>query len=395
MDFAQLIAPLTEERFLADCWGRKPVHLPAPAGSSRGGVIGWERLNALLAIRSHWGEDNIKLVLNSRPVAPEHYLDPVGSAGGRRLANPASVETFLAMGASLVADHIQDIAPEVRALTDMLARRFAARASANLYASFQGVQAFASHCDTHEVFAIHCAGEKRWRIYANRAEHPLEVLEGEDAQVRIDAAKGPVAMDVVMRAGDLLYIPRGYFHDAIAVASESLHLTIGVAPHSGRMLFGLLEELAIEDAAFRAYLPDAREAGGAALRERLAGLADRIGALMASPGLVDEVAARQRGLSDPGHRLSLPARPQLTFFARTDRPGAVVRTGQGWVLQAGGTEHRLGELFDAAQYLLGRPAVSLQELRAHYPQHEPAALDALAELARRTGLIAPFQPQRG
>ncbi|WP_204265387.1 JmjC domain-containing protein, partial [Enterobacter hormaechei] len=83
----------------------------------------------------------------------------------------------------------------------------------------------------HEVFAIHCVGEKRWRIYANRAENPLAPLEGDDAQARIDAAKGPVLMDVTLRPGDVLYIPRGYFHDALASSAESLHLTIGIAPH--------------------------------------------------------------------------------------------------------------------------------------------------------------------
>jgi bifunctional lysine-specific demethylase and histidyl-hydroxylase NO66 len=137
MEFADLIAPITEDRFMTEYWDRRPLHIPAPAGSNRGAVVGWQRLNELLQIRSHWTEAQTKLVLNSRPVNPDFYMETLSD--GLRVASPARVETFLAMGASLVADGVERIAPEVRAVTERLAGRFAGRANANLYASFQGV----------------------------------------------------------------------------------------------------------------------------------------------------------------------------------------------------------------------------------------------------------------
>lgn len=393
MDLAELIAPLAPEQFLADHWGRRPVHIPAPPGSDRQAVIGWARLNQLLAVRTHWGPEHIKLLLNSAPVSPDFYMDQVPGRGGmRRLADPAKVEMFLAMGASLVADAVEEVAPEIRALTDALARRFAARVEANLYCSFQGVQAFASHCDLHEVFAIHCVGEKRWRIYANRAENPLAPLEGDDAQARIDAAKGPVLMDVTLRPGDVLYIPRGYFHDALASSAESLHLTIGIAPHSGKLLFELLEEMAIREPAFRAYLADAREGGGAALADQLASLGARLSELARSRALLEEVAVRQRRLAAPGRVLALPERPLLDFYARTDRAGTVAWLDKGAVLRAGGGEQALGPVADAAEYVLDRPAVSAQEVRARLAHHPADEVDALLALLIRLGLVQPYRP---
>jgi hypothetical protein len=118
---------------------------------------------------------------------------------------PARIEHLLAMGASMVLDHVEDLLPRPRAITDLLADRFAALVGANCYASFQGIQAFASHYDVHEVFAFQCAGEKRCRIYANRADAPLETPQGHDARARIDAAKGLVRMDVTTR----LFAPGG------------------------------------------------------------------------------------------------------------------------------------------------------------------------------------------
>src|SRR4051812_46078380 len=320
---------------MADHYGRSPVHLPAPAGSPRAGLLGWPRLNQLLAIQAHWTEANIELVLNSAPVDRVHYMDEVPSSTGPvRLADPAKVEAFLAMGASLVANAIERVAPEVRALTDMLAAHLAGLAGANLYCSFKGVQAFASHCDPHEVFALHLAGEKVWRIYENRAEAPLVGPgEGPEAQRLIDAAKGRVLAEVRMRPGDLLYIPRGFYHDALASSAESLHLTLSVAPHSGRILFRLLEEAGIAERAFREYLPDARDGGGAPLRDHVAALADRIGAIMRPPAFLGEVAKAQRRIVRPGRVPELPARPALEAFARTGRPAEVVRNAQGAMLR--------------------------------------------------------------
>lgn len=394
MDFAELIAPMSEETFLRDYWNKKPVHLPAPAGAARGRVIGWQRLNELLGIRSHWTERHIKLVLNSRPIGTNFYMDPApGAPGGERLADPAKVETFLAMGASLVADWIENAAPEIRALTTTLSRRFAAVVNGNLYASFKGVQAFASHCDLHEVFALHCEGEKRWRIYANRADNPLEGLEGPDAQAQIDAAKGPVLLDVTLKPGDMLYIPRGYFHDALASARESLHLTIGVAPASGKLIFRLLEEAAIADPAFRAYLPDARREGGAPLAAALDDLARRLAAIVKTPAFLDAIRSAQAELTAPHHPLTLPARPTLQSYARTNRPAMVDLRPSGAVLRHQGGDVPVGVLADAANYILTRPAVSSHEVAANFPHHAREAIDGLIAGAERLGLIQRYQPQ--
>ncbi|MBL7599063.1 cupin, partial [Escherichia coli] len=91
----------------------------------------------------------------------------------------------------------------------------------------------------------------------------------------------------------------------------------------GKLLFELLEEMAIREPAFRAYLADAREGGGAALADQLASLGARLSELARSRALLEEVAVRQRRLAAPGRVLALPERPLLDFYARTDRAGTV------------------------------------------------------------------------
>ena len=75
MQFAELIAPLADAQFMSEYWGRRPLHIPAQAGSARAGAIGWERLNALLQVRPHWTAEQLSLILNSRAVSPDFYLE--------------------------------------------------------------------------------------------------------------------------------------------------------------------------------------------------------------------------------------------------------------------------------------------------------------------------------
>ncbi|MFL6850211.1 MAG: JmjC domain-containing protein, partial [Sphingomicrobium sp.] len=313
MEFAEFIAPMPVATFISDYFGKRPAHIRG--ASPRSGLLSTVRLQELLSVRPHWTADNLKLILNSRPILGDHFLDE-GQGSGPRRADPAKVQLFLEMGASLVGDHIEDIDLNVREAAAMLSGQFAGITGANVYCSFQGIRAFNSHCDLHEVFAVQLEGEKTWQIYENRADAPVETIQGPNAQAIIDQAKGRVMMTVKMQAGDLLYIPRGYFHDALASSSASLHLTFGTAPLNGRYLFRMLEELATKNATFREYLPDGR-GDAVELRSRLSDLADEIGLLMRSPLFETLVTNRQRAIVARADTVELQARRTLDHFAAT------------------------------------------------------------------------------
>ena len=394
MRFADFIAPLTVEDFTDRILGKQPAHIPAADARMAHPLLDWEQMSQMFSSLSHWTEGNIRLVMNSRPVAPEFYMEEVARPGGSaRRAVPARVNVFLAMGASLVANFVEDIHEDVRAVTSMLGERFAAVAGANAYCSFAGIQAFATHCDLHEVFALQCEGEKLWTIYENCAAAPVESLDSDDAQAIIDRSKGKVLLQARMRPGDLLYIPRGYYHDALATSDSSLHLTFSVTPLTARAVFKTLEEAAIQDRDFREYLADGRAGGGKDLNEQLAHLADKLSALMRTRAFADRISARQQELWNPRFRIGLPERPQLHFYARTERPAEIVEMPSGFAIVSSAGRVELGQMFRAAQWLLARPAFSLEELIARFPQIEEVALGGLVETLERQGLLFPYTPQ--
>jgi ribosomal protein L16 Arg81 hydroxylase len=393
MNLAALLAPVTPERFFADHMGQRPLHIPAGHGDKR--LLDWPGLSALLAIGPHWTDGNLALILNHRPILADFFMDAIDTqAGPVRRADPAKVETFLAMGASLVGNDVDAIAPPLRRVAVALGDAFAALANANVYASFKGVQGFASHYDLHDVFAVQCEGRKTWRLYANRAENPLAPLAsgGPEAQAIIDAAKGPCTATIVMNPGDVLYLPRGVYHDALATEGPSLHVTFAVAPLTGMIVPKLLEAAALRDPLLRAYLPDGR-AGGEDLPEALAALAGRLADIITSPGFLHQVIDAQRARAPVQAGVRLPVPPPLTSYARTDLPAEIRRSDRGAVLVTRRGQVPLATAFGMADYVLARPAFSAEELAARF-SHVPAAeRSAFIALLVHERLFERYEPE--
>ena len=389
MDFGKFLAPMTVETFMAEHFGRWPVQIRGD--SPRSGLLSIQRLEELLSIRPHWTDANIKLILNSRPIMGDLYFEPAEPDRVRR-ADPVKVQTFLNMGASLVGDRIEDIDAGVRDAAAMLSAEFAATAGANVYFSSKDIRAFNSHCDLHEVFAVQLEGEKVWQIYENRAEAPIEALNGPNAQAMIDQAKGRVLMTVHMQPGDLLYIPRGFFHDALASSEESLHLTFGVAPLNGRYALRLLEEQAIKHATVRNYLPDGRK-DPEALRAHLDGLAEEIAALIRSPMFESLVTGRQRAIVMTSSSANISEREKLEHFAATGQYAEVVWDATGVALHHSRGDEAVGVLGEPVEWVLGQQAFSRQQLQAQFAWLSDGEIDVLIGLLTRLGLIVSIDPR--
>ena len=393
MRFEDLIAPMSAEEFLGEWYGKRPLHLLAGDAEARR-IFGWNEMNTLLGLQSHWSEANIKLVFNGAAIAGDRYMDIVETLGGAvRRADPAKLDVFLQMGASLVAGAVHEISPELRAIAVCLSEQLGGRAEANAYCSFKGIQAFTSHFDVSEVIAIQCEGEKVWNLYENRANAPIEALRGANAQAVIDASKGRVAMQVRMRPGDLLYIPRGFCHDALATSGASLHVTFSVTPLDGRALFRMLEEEAILDPAFREYLPDARGSNEREVAERLAALGERLIRILTSPSFAARLGDRQRQLIERNVVFGLPEKRRLDFYARSRKPVELRREGRTVLITSADRSLSLESAAQAAEWIFDQAGFSLQQLTATFPYLKEAELRELVQSLEGMELIFAYEPE--
>jgi JmjC domain len=96
---------------------------------------------------------------------------------------------------------------------------------ANAYYTPRSAQGLPVHHDTHEVFSLQVAGEKRWLVHEPAWELPLK---NQRYKAETMGEPGPPVHDVTLRAGDTLYLPRGWLHEAKTSETDSLHITVGV-----------------------------------------------------------------------------------------------------------------------------------------------------------------------
>ena len=98
-------------------------------------------------------------------------------------------------------------------------------AQANAYFTPRSAQGLPVHHDTHDVFSLQVAGKKRWLLYEPAWELPLK---HQRYKAETMGEPGEPVLDVTLQAGDTLYLPRGWLHEAKTSETDSLHLTVGV-----------------------------------------------------------------------------------------------------------------------------------------------------------------------
>lgn len=385
--FADFLGPFDANLFRADYFGKRPLHV-SRGEAALPDVLDWRRFNDALAVTPYWTEDSLKLYFKSRAALRESYCE-AAEGRGRALVNPAKVKALIALGASVVANHIQKICPEVAAVGRMLESEFAARVFANVYCSFRDVQAFQTHYDLHDVFAFQAEGEKVWRVYGARADAPVvPVPPGDDAEKWLVETRGSLLFEAHMKAGDVLYLPRGQYHDAQAASEASLHVTFGVSPLTGLALFGLLEKAASGESAFREYLPDARDAS--ALSKRLASLASRVGSILNSPVFAVDVLNSQRSPWSAAPNYDLPRQGSATWYSVAQK-ARVVRRDRGTVVAFSGGEIAVGSLLPTVEWMLQQVRFSRGEILARQPGADVSELEFLLGQMISAGVIVEVE----
>jgi hypothetical protein len=148
--------------------------------------------------------------------------------------DPAMVLREFAGGATIVLQGLHRSWPALQTFTRQLVAELGHPAQVNAYITPEANRGFDPHYDVHDVFVLQVSGEKHWRIHAPVRTHPRadEPWSQYRAAVSARAREEPV-LDVVMRPGDALYLPRGWLHSAVAREGTSIHLTIGVANFTG------------------------------------------------------------------------------------------------------------------------------------------------------------------
>ncbi len=194
--------------------------------------ISWDDVDEIFQ-RMEPNEESLQLFLNGQ-IPAEYYLDNTMEFGRhRQRIHKHRFYAYLEQGASLVINRAEDFCVAAEQLSRAIGKYVAQPASGNLYINFQQNTSntranhettFGKHWDTHDVFAIQLIGKKRWRLFPPTLPLPLSYQTSKKSQ---DAPPQIASAEYVLQQGDILYIPRGWWHEVVPLDEDSMHLSVG------------------------------------------------------------------------------------------------------------------------------------------------------------------------
>ncbi|KKD38262.1 cupin domain-containing protein [Limnoraphis robusta] len=306
--FATLLAPHSGESFLQNYWLKQAVIIPASHPHKFSHLFSWQDLNTLLNFH--------------HLIYPEIRL----AKGGQTLPENAGDDLIKQCqeGATLIVDCLHTRLPAIAEFSANLRKELGHRTQVNAYCSFPGHQGFACHYDAHEVFILQISGHKHWRVFSSTFEFPLS----KHRSSLFDPPTTEPYVDQVLKPGDLLYIPRGHWHYAIAVDQPSLHLTLGVDCQTGIDFAEWLTEELQQNPLWRKSLPLLTSTHRQACHQQLRDLFKEWVQQLQTDELIDRYLDEQFMQGQPSTQFGFPAQVgfhlfpegQQTHFYRPPQP---------------------------------------------------------------------------
>jgi Cupin superfamily protein len=163
----------------------------------------------------------------------------------------ASLQKILNSGYSLVIMHVdRNWLPLARLLREIETFLLNPLDTVLFYSPPQ-VQGAPPHFDPYDNYILQISGEKDWKIYEPKVVLPL------NRQLHsVSGENFGDAVELRLRPGDLLYVPRGVIHEATTGAETSMHLTLYNYAYRWRdLVCDIVERLSEQEVALRRSVP--------------------------------------------------------------------------------------------------------------------------------------------
>lgn len=247
-----LLEPVGWDTFVAEYWDREPLHTSLKAGSFLDYATPAE-VRSLIASGVPWQFRRIpEVYLDGHKVPHEDLVATYTDMDGRGARAPRlkRIQALLEAGATVNSFGQESHFPQLAKARAHFAAAFGAEVEVATFYSQHGHQGLAPHYDCVEVFVLQISGSKRWHVSGQRVAAPLV---GYGSGTWFDPSASHAQID--LEPGDMLYIPRGTFHQAIATSEESLHATIAVKMPTFVDMLTALAKAGPDLDLMRGYLP--------------------------------------------------------------------------------------------------------------------------------------------
>ncbi|MEV7171464.1 cupin domain-containing protein [Streptomyces sp. NPDC093224] len=275
------------------------------AGFARGTIEDLELLDRLLnprklldlVMRRSVTTPQFRIFQEGSELHPGRYIQPSVTRRGQAIpmADMRRVGGLMREGCTMVLDEVDFFDPAMEVTCRALQWWARELVQVNAYLTTQDAGGFRLHWDDHDTVIVQLAGCKSWEVRGTSRRVPMYRDSAPNAEPSED-----IVWQGVMRPGDVMHIPRGFWHQATRDDQGngySLHATFGIVKRVGVNWLAWLADQARTQELFRYDL-----------------------ARWHSPG---QWEGQQRTLTEAATELATKLTPQDFFDARErERPAA-------------------------------------------------------------------------
>ncbi len=306
-DLDDLTAPLGALAFQRDVYGQAFRLFAGVPDSHFDALFSWQDLNDILSLH-RLPPRQLRVVQDGALVSPDMYT--VHELSRRRIPwhrlVPGALTERIRSGATLALSEVDAFHSAVGRLATAVEHRLRERVEVTAYAAWPGAEGFGPHRDDHDVFVLQLSGRKRWRIHG-RAQGPVDAVLAADDAGPAEDRPGPEPAELLLEPGQVLYLPRGWWHSTRAEEHPSLHLTLGIWRPTPADLLGWLGAALPDDPALDVTFLRGQDGGASS------------GALSRLRTAVDE-RLRDPATLDAFFAVRDAARPARTAFSFPQEP---------------------------------------------------------------------------
>lgn len=138
---------------------------------------------------------------------------------------PSKIWEYYQDQCTIVITHANDIFSKLQLKCCDFEKIFSCRITANVYISPPFSKGYGLHYDTHDVFVYQQYGIKKWSVYNSPINSPKESQPSTLFKHLCDLES---RKEMDLHKDSVLYLPRGFFHEAETSESHSIHISFGL-----------------------------------------------------------------------------------------------------------------------------------------------------------------------
>jgi ribosomal protein L16 Arg81 hydroxylase len=221
----ELIHPVSLETFWSEYWEKKPLYVERPFPEWCRDMPSIDDLDAIIDHTTGHDAGSKDYLIRADNYGVESYSVERGPDGRPDMS---AIYRAYAKGWTIGVHKLNRRSTPVARLASGVAIDIGQKVNVNMYFTPSEAKGFAAHADSHDVIVLQLEGRKSWRVYAPQYLLPLE--QQETVVKREEHELGAPVMEPTTEPGQILYLPRGFIHEAVRTEVPSMHLTIGVYP---------------------------------------------------------------------------------------------------------------------------------------------------------------------